>query len=85
MNESHVGLGDGFEVSDRELDAIVASAIIESVCHRVRMTGAGFGDRAVALVQAATDEASSAGVTGRWREDTEMVPEAYISKASHRA
>ena len=50
MNESHASLRDDFEVSCRELDVMVALAQSDEHCHGARMTGAGFGGCAVALV-----------------------------------
>lgn len=50
MNSSHVSLRDDFEVSSRELDVMVQSAWRHEACYGARMTGAGFGGCAVALV-----------------------------------
>ncbi|MCP4363648.1 MAG: galactokinase [Chloroflexi bacterium] len=52
MNASHASLRDDFEVSSTALDAIVACAQNHPACYGARMTGAGFGGCAVALVQA---------------------------------
>lgn len=51
MNASHASLRDDFEVSSPALDAIVACAQNHPACYGARMTGAGFGGCAVALVQ----------------------------------
>jgi galactokinase len=50
MNESHTSLRDDFEVSSRELDAMVDCARAVEGCLGARMTGAGFGGCAIALV-----------------------------------
>jgi galactokinase len=50
MNASHESLRDDFEVSCEELDTIVAIARRQPSCVGARMTGAGFGGCAVALV-----------------------------------
>ena len=50
MNQSHVSLRDLFEVSSEALDAMVAAAQAAPGCLGARMTGAGFGGCAVALV-----------------------------------
>lgn len=50
MNDSHQGLRDLYEVSSSELDTIVDIARAERGCFGARMTGAGFGGCAVALV-----------------------------------
>ncbi len=51
MNASHTSLRDDFEVSSSALDALVACAQNHPACYGARMTGAGFGGCAVALVQ----------------------------------
>jgi len=53
MNESHASLRDLYEVSSPELDAITAEARLHRACYGARLTGAGFGGCAVALVAAA--------------------------------
>jgi galactokinase len=50
MNESHASLRDLYEVSCLELDAITDLARAQPGCYGARMTGAGFGGCAVALV-----------------------------------
>ncbi len=52
MIASHFSLRDDFEVSSPALDAIVACANADAACYGARMTGAGFGGCAVALVKA---------------------------------
>ena len=51
MDASHASLRDDFEVSSEALDAIVAAAQAAPGCLGARMTGAGFGGCAVALVE----------------------------------
>lgn len=50
MRQSHASLRDLFEVSSPALDAMVAAAEGAPGCFGARMTGAGFGGCAVALV-----------------------------------
>ena len=52
MDDSHRSLRDLYEVSCAELDALVAAARRHPACYGARMTGAGFGGCAVALVNA---------------------------------
>ena len=52
MNESHFSLRDLYEVSCEELDRITEIAREQPSCFGARMTGAGFGGCAVALVEA---------------------------------
>jgi galactokinase len=52
MNDSHASLRDLYEVSCEELDLITGIARDQPSCFGARMTGAGFGGCAVALVEA---------------------------------
>lgn len=51
LNESHASLRDDYEVSCRELDILVAETVKQEGVLGARMTGAGFGGCAVALVK----------------------------------
>ena len=53
MDQSHESLRDDYEVSSEALDAMVEAARAHPACHGARMTGAGFGGCAVALIDAA--------------------------------
>ena len=53
MNESHISLRDDYEVTGPELDALVEAAWEQDGTVGARMTGAGFGGCAIALVQSA--------------------------------
>ena len=50
MNDSHQSLRDLYEVSCPELDLLTGLARDHPACHGARMTGAGFGGCAIALV-----------------------------------
>jgi galactokinase len=52
MNESHRSLRQLYEVSSAELDLVTDLARSHSTCFGARLTGAGFGGCAVALVDA---------------------------------
>jgi galactokinase len=52
MNDSHFSLRDLYEVSCEELDLVTEIARRQPSCLGARMTGAGFGGCAVALVKA---------------------------------
>ena len=52
MLESHASLRDLYEVSCPELDLLVALSMEQKGCHGARLTGAGFGGCAIALVDA---------------------------------
>ena len=51
MNESHESLRDLYEVSTAELDQLTEQARRHPACWGARLTGAGFGGSAVALVE----------------------------------
>lgn len=50
LNESHISLRDDYEVTGTELDTLVSSAWAQDGVYGARMTGAGFGGCAIALV-----------------------------------
>jgi galactokinase len=52
MQDSHKSLRDDFEVSNTALDEKMECALSAPLCLGARMTGAGFGGCAVALVTA---------------------------------
>ena len=74
MNESHVSLRDDYEVTGIELDTIAETAWEIPGCIGCRMTGAGFGGCAVAIVR---DEAVD--------EFIEKVGAAYLEKIGYAA
>jgi galactokinase len=57
MNDSHASLRDLYQVSSTELDRLTGQAQAHPACFGARMTGAGFGGCAVALVR--RDEADA--------------------------
>lgn len=50
LNASHTSLKEDYEVTGKELDTLVAAALEEEGTLGARMTGAGFGGCAIALV-----------------------------------
>ena len=85
MNESHASLRDDFEVSCRELDAMVALAQAHPACIGARMTGAGFGGCAVALVQRGAVSSFVDAVSEAYREKTGLAPSLYVCRANQGA
>ena len=79
MVASHQSLRDDYEVSLPELDTLVTIATndIKGV-YGARLTGAGFGGCALALVEASEAEAASAQIINRYREATGREGRAYI-------
>lgn len=85
MDESHRSLRDDFEVSRPELDTMVAIARRESSCLGARMTGAGFGGCAVALVRREDAEAFARSVARAYVEAIGIQPAVYLCVASEGA
>jgi galactokinase len=79
LNDSHRSLRDDYEVTGFELDTIVAEAQDSPYCLGARMTGAGFGGCAIALVQKANFEKFIEQVGTAYTEATSLTPEFYIS------
>ena len=82
MAASHASLRDDYEVSTPELDAIVAAAAAHEGCHGARLTGAGFGGCAVALVEADAAEAITAGVVRGYTTATGSPPTVHLCHAA---
>jgi galactokinase len=70
MRGSHLSLKDDYEVSSPELDAIVEAAWMSPGVVGARMTGAGFGGCAVALIHSAQKEEFAASVLDRYEKST---------------
>jgi galactokinase len=85
MDASHASLRDDFEVSSAELDAIVGCARQGKGCYGARMTGAGFGGCAVALINVDAADAFAEAVGVCYRETTGIVPNVYVCKATEGA
>ncbi len=83
MNASHTSLRDDFEVSSKELDLMVICANEAPGCYGARMTGAGFGGCAVALVQAGLADVFTDSVTYKYQAAAQLAPKIYICKASN--
>jgi galactokinase len=85
MNESHASLRDDFEVSSRELDGIVEIARQQRGCLGARMTGAGFGGCAVALVEQDRTRRFAEAVELEYRAAYELHPNVYVCAAAQGA
>jgi len=66
MAGSHESLRDLYQVSCPELDALVTIAAAQTSCRGARMTGAGFGGCAVALVDVSGVDAFAEEVRARY-------------------
>ena len=82
MNQSHDSLKNDFEVSSAALNDIVDSARKQPGCYGARMTGAGFGGCAIALVQTPVVEEFTQGVCHDYKQSTGLMPVIYLCEAS---
>ena len=82
MDDSHASLRDDYEVSSEALDRMVEAMRSHPGCLGARLTGAGFGGCAVALVQAGTEKEVRGTVRERYAKAMNVWPEVYISAPS---
>ena len=80
MTASHRSLKNDYEVTGKELDALVSAALDTEGCAGARMTGAGFGGCAIALVENKKVEKFKTQVASKYRVATGLDCETYISK-----
>lgn len=85
MVESHDSLRDGYEVSSPALDAIVEAALRHDACHGARMTGAGFGGCAIALVEESEADAFAQKVAREYSFNTGNRPAIFSTQPSQGA
>jgi galactokinase len=85
MNASHESLRDDYEVSSRELDALVEVAWKQPGVLGARMTGAGFGGCTVNLVRQDAAEAFAEAVQEGYQKALGLKAEVYICQASQGA
>ena len=82
MNTSHDSLRDDFEVTNHELNVIVDVARQQAGCFGARMTGAGFGGCAVALVAAPQAQTFAARVAEGYARKCGRQPAIYVTLAT---
>lgn len=82
MNASHASLRDDFTVSSRMLDIMVDCGQAHPACLGIRMTGAGFGGCAVALIHADHAEAFTSTVAANYQTATGLRPVLYVCTAT---
>lgn len=79
MDESHASLASDYEVTGEHLDALVAAARQAPGCLGARMTGAGFGGCAVALVERSMLDAFAGETLRVYRQATGVHGACYPS------
>jgi len=82
FNESHRSLRDDFEVTNDALNWIVEIAQSQPGCYGARMTGAGFGGAAVALVEMNAVGEFKKAVEVAYMQKSNMDAAIYICEAS---
>ncbi len=82
MNESHVSMRDDFEITNDELNVMVAAAQSQPACFGARMTGGGFGGCAVALVHGEMVDAFVTAVKQQYQQQTSLTPKIYVCQPS---
>jgi len=82
LTESHASLRDDYEVTGPHLDAIVGAALQAPGCLGARMTGAGFGGCAIALVEQAEIPDFTASVRSAYLAATGLEPAFYVTHAA---
>ncbi|MBI3168802.1 MAG: galactokinase [Chloroflexi bacterium] len=85
FNASHNSLRDDFEVTNDALNIVVECAREQSSCYGARMTGAGFGGCAVALVAEEKAEEFVNAVSAAYRQRAGLEANIYVCKASEGA
>jgi galactokinase len=85
MAASHQSLRDDYEVSCRELDAMVEIAERQRGVHGARMTGGGFGGCTINLVDVEHAAQFQRNVTTEYESAIGLRPDIYICEASQGA
>jgi galactokinase len=80
MDASHASLRDDYEVSSPALDTMVEIMRGVDGCYGARLTGAGFGGCAIALVQPGQEQAMADAIYEKYPKAANLWPEVYISQ-----
>lgn len=82
LDASHASLRDDYEVSSPALDAMVTAMRSVEGCYGARLTGAGFGGCAIALVEPGREQALADAIYDQYPRATNIWPEVYTSRAA---
>jgi len=82
MNVSHQSLKEDYGVSSKELDIMVNIAREQKGCFGARMTGAGFGGCAIALVDQMFQKQFMKNIFDIYNLKTGIKPNIYLCEAS---
>ncbi|MEK4971509.1 galactokinase [Niallia sp. FSL R7-0648] len=78
MNASHISLRDDYEVTGKELDALVEAAWEQAGVIGSRMTGAGFGGCTISIVNNEHIESFIEKVGAKYAEQTGLKADFYV-------
>ncbi|UOQ50105.1 galactokinase [Gracilibacillus caseinilyticus] len=79
VNQSHISLRDDYEVTGVELDTIADTAWQQEGVLGARMTGAGFGGCAIAIVEKTEVEQVKAAIDKAYQEKVGYAPIFYVA------
>ena len=79
LNESHLSLRDNYEVTGKALDTLAENAWQQKGVYGARMTGAGFGGAAIALVKNDDIDAFIDKVSIAYKEEMGYEADFYIA------
>jgi galactokinase len=82
MVESHESLRDLYEVSCPELDRLVTIALAQPGCYGARLTGAGFGGCAIALVEGDAVASFQQAISVGYKADTGLTAQMIVARPS---
>jgi galactokinase len=85
MQQSHRSLRDDYEVSNDALNAMVECASAHKACFGARMTGAGFGGCAIALIRAEAADDFVARTAAAYQQKSGHKPAVYVCQATNGA
>ena len=80
LNQSHISLRDDYEVTGIELDTLVEAAWQQAGVLGARMTGAGMGGCAIALVNSENVEEVKAAVQAAYKEKIGYAADFYVAQ-----
>lgn len=80
MTDSHASLRDLYEVSSLELDLFVELAERHPSCFGARLTGAGFGGCAIALVSAEAASSFAEEVHAAYRAENDLPSSVFVCR-----
>jgi galactokinase len=78
MNDSHASLRSLYEVSSHALDLVTDLARQHPACFGARLTGAGFGGSAIALVEAESAEAFAETVHSAYTSQLDLPSSFFV-------